>query len=830
MPPKRFALRAGQSAAALAALLVFAGCGIYLWLRTSLPRVDGAMTLRGLSAAVTVQRDQFGIPHISAQNVDDAMFALGFVQAQDRLFQMDMLRHFGEGRLSELAGKGTVGRDRLMRTLGLQHAAERQLNAIKPEVRKILADFAAGVNACIKYHSGAKQPYYYMLPGPEPWRPLDTLVIEKLMTLYLTQNMEREILHAQLASVLSSAELHQLFPSYPRDGPVTLQKLSQLYRSLPLGRLSALLPTGFRPRRASNNWVLDGAHTATGKPILENDPHLTYTAPPIWYLAEVEAPGFLLAGGMIPGIPFMVVGHNQSIGWGVTETGGDVEDLFIEKIDPKNPSHYLIPEGSLPFRTRHETIHVKGSSDVDFIVRSTRHGPVISDVDKPTDGQIAGTQYGGSRQFIGPDFSKAAASIVPKAQYVLALQATYLEGGDLTPQALWEIDNALNWQEFKSALRDYSAPQMNFVYADTGGTIGFFAPGRIPIRKSGNGWMPHPGWTGAYDWTGYVPFDRLPQAVNPPSGRFVTANNKIVPDSYQYFITDSWAPPYRAKRISSLLDKAPVQTITSTEAIAADVVSEMARQLLPLMLDAAKPDQETADAIHKLRLWHYAMDAEAPQPLIFIAWLRALNRDLFAPKLGPHFKSYWGLRPLVIKHILQGDSFWCGQSQQAAPATCARLVNRSLHEALSALHSRYGSDESRWRWGEAHVAQFNNPVLSRIPLLGSLFTVAVPAPGGPYTINAGDVNIGDNHGPYTDHSGPGLRMVLDFSDLSRSQFLMAPGISGNPLSAHYSDLVKGWRTFRWITLGRQKAVDALILRPKTDGATDASDNGRHSGL
>ncbi len=683
----------------------------------------------------------------------------------------------------------------------------RQLAQLAPPVRRSLERFAAGVNAYHRYHRGARFPLYYVVPGPGDWRPLDTLVVEKLMTLYLTRNLHGEIEHAELAGKVTAQGLRELFPAYPADGLVTLSDAKAALNTLPLHRLGELIPPEFGRINASNNWVLDGAHTVSGAPILENDPHLTYTSPAIWYLAEVKAPGLWLVGSMIPGIPFVAVGHNARVGWGMTETGGDVEDLFIERTDATDRNHYLTPNGWVPFQQRKEVVHVRGGKDVVLTVRSTRHGPVISDLAADGDGRVSPGGFGNRNP--AALVSAAAKKILPGRDYVLALEATYLNDSDRTPQAFWEMNRARNWSEFRQALSHFGAPQMNIVYADVGGTIGFMAPALIPIRKRGDGWIPHPGWTGEYDWTGFVPFEGLPQAVNTPAGYFVSANNKIVPDSFPYFISRDWADPYRADRIDELLVAGRKQSPDTTAVIAADIQSGMARQLLPLMMRMTKPHRKSEAAFRRLTFWDYRMRADAPEPLIFDAWLRAFNRELFEKRLGESFQDYWGFNPRPVFNILRGETSWCGPR---AGESCAAKLSRALDDAVAMLTKKYGPDSAKWRWGTAHLAEFRNPALSRVPLLGSLFDNPVPAGGGETTVDAGYMDIaGDN--PFADQGGPGLRMILDFSDLSRSRFLFAPGISGNPFSSHYGDLLKGWRNFDWIVLSQTDPVTTLKLVP-----------------
>ena len=652
-------------------------------------------------------------------------------------------------------------------------------------------------------------------------------MIGQVFSFYLAQNYRREIEHARLAKRVTPDELRELYPAYPKSGLVTLAALRPLFGRPPLDELARLLPPFSAQANASNNWVVDGAHSQTGAPILENDPHLTYTTPGIWYLAQIETKTLSLTGGFLPGVPFMVVGHNNRSGWGMTETGGDVEDLFVEKLDPQNPDDYLTPQGPQPFRTLHETIHVKGGADVPIDIRLTRHGPVISDVSTGGESMLS-------------SISTGVKSITPPGD-VLALQATFLEPGDKTPQALWEMDQAQSWEAFRKALRDYGAPQMNIVYADAGGTIAFMAPGRIPIRKTGDGWLPAPGWTGEYDWKGLIPFDALPRGVNPPSGRFISANNKIVPDGYPNFITRDWARPYRADRIAERLDQKPVQSLDSTSAIAADTVSLMARQLLPLMLQTKPADAASAKAEAILEGWDGDMRRNSPAPVILVAWMREFERELFERPLGDAFTDIGS----CVRSSSKRSSHGIRNGAAGRPANqgiAADVLSHSLQAAVAGLANAYGGGSDRWlsggdpgswRWGRIHPASFDNIALRHVPLIGWLFNQSIPAPGGNFTVNAGDMDISDGR-PYRDVTGPGLRMILDFSDLSKSRFLMAPGVSEDPFSPHYGDLLRGWRDFRWIVPDRAKPVATLTLKPprsnQNSSPTAAASKPRATGL
>jgi len=776
-------------------LVLIVGGGAYLYLRSSLPQVDGRIVVEGLKAEVTIARDGDGIPLITASSDEDAAFGLGYAHAQDRLFQMELMRRNGAGRLAEIFGPQAVAIDRQMRVLGLYGLAEAEFASLSAPVRRGLDAYAAGVNAFLATRQGALPPEFLMLRfTPEPWRPADTLVWGKLMDLLLAGNYRGELLRARLLRTLSPEDLALLYPDYPDDAPTTLAALARIYRQLPLDRLYAALPPAIGPIYASNNWVVDGAHSMSGGPLLANDPHLPFGAPGFWYLARLKTPQREIAGGTVAGAPFVVIGHNDRVAWGFTTTGGDVEDLFVEKIDPKDPGRYLTPDGkSEAFASRDETIAVKGAAPVSLTIRTTRHGPVLSDALPPGSAEEG---------------------------YVLSLAATFLTADDETAQALWGIDRAGDWDEFKTALQSWIAPQQNVVYGDSAGAIGFIAPGRIPIRKHGDGWLPAPGWTGENDWIGVIPFAELPQAENPASGRFVSANNKIVPKSYPYFLSRDWDLPNRAERITELLAATPLQTPDASAAIQADTLSIAARRLVPLMTrivpgsDPASEQKNTMarEAIERLNAWDFRMDADKVEPLLFTAWLRAFAHQVFLRHLGDAAADYWELKPEVIEAVLTAHPEWCARPGETA-GSCESLLAKTLDTALTELARDYGPEMLQWRWGRAHMALFTNPVFGRIALLRDWLQLRVPTPGGEDTVNRGSTTIRDPQHPYDQRFGAGLRVVTDLASPVDARMITVPGQSGNPLSPHYSDLMSRWRQFDWLVPGRAPPVSTLTLAP-----------------
>ena len=580
----RSAARLTAIAAILAAVLLAAG---YFYLRQSLPQTEGEIRLPGLGAAAEVMRDRYGVPHIFAASLEDASFALGYVHAQDRLWQMEMSRRIAAGRVAELLGAGALETDRFLRTLGVRRSAEANLRVLDAETRRLLDSYAAGVNAFLA--SGPVLPVEFWLTGaqPEPWTPADSIGWVKMMAWDLGGNFRNELLRMSLARTLPLARIHQILPPYPGEQPPVIADLKELYGTL---ERDAVQLAQFAPDNdglGSNNWVVSGARSASGKPLLANDPHLGLTAPPVWYFAHISVPGTNVIGSTLPGVPGIILGRNERIAWGFTNTGPDVQDLYIEKLDAAGG--YLAPEGRRPFQVIEETIRVKGAAPEKLRVRVSRHGPVISDV------------------------LRTAQDAAPRG-HVIAFAWTALAEDDRTMQAALKFARAREWQGFLAAARDFQSPQQNIVYADVEGNIGFVAAGRVPVRKPANdlkGLAPAPGWLEKYDWDGYLPFDQLPSSFNPASGALVTANHRITPPEYAHFISSDWQPPYRADRIQRLLDAAPRHTPQSFARIQADVVSLAMRDLRPRLLATRPRSEEARKALALLGKWDGAMAAGA---------------------------------------------------------------------------------------------------------------------------------------------------------------------------------------------------------------------------
>ncbi len=771
---------------ALVLLLVLLAGGSYVWLRTSLPQLDGTVAVTGdgstgggLQQAATIGRDDTGVVEIKAANEADAAFALGFAHAQDRLFQMDGMRRLGSGRLSEILGPDTLYTDQRMRILGLRRQAEAQYAGASPELRRLLEAYAAGVNAYLTQHKGAWPPEFVLLRyTPEPWTPIDSLIWGRLMALRLSGNAGDQMLNTYLQHALDgdlySLIVHRGTQSAGLDGP------SDGLDNGPGNGLAA-------SRAASNNWVVAGSRTASGKPILSNDPHLGLTSPSTWYLAKIVTPERTLIGATAPGLPLLVLGTNGHVAWGFTTTMGDVEDLYDEKLSPDDPNLYVTPDGTAPFATRTETVKVRGQPDAHFVVRSTRHGPVISDT-----------------PLAPPPPGSVLSLAPPPVGYVRSLAAAVALPDDHTPDALLRMSHATNGDEFRAALHDFAAPQQNIAYADTAGTIGFVAAGRVPVRRNlyDQSRLPVPGWTDATDWTGVIPFDSLPQQLNPPAGWIATANNDI--SAYgKGFISADFDPGFRYRRIAAVLSQAKSFTLDDTLALQQDILSanlrDTIREWLPML------DHHT-DIAASLEAWDGRMRRDQAEPLIAIAWMDQVARHLLADRMGAAYGNWWMWQTDTIRRIV-ADGRWCDAPGGPITRNCRPLLNAALDDALMDLGARYGADWRNWRWGDAHRVRFDNAFWSVVPVVNQLLNPDLPADGDNATVNNGtplppERPIGKGRasgthlapgGVFPDIHGPSMRFSIDMADPLNPVFALAGGQSGNPLSPHYDDLLRPWR-------------------------------------
>ena len=815
--------KTGWGVLAILGLAAVAAAGTFIWLRGSLPEIDGELTLAGLAAPVEVIRDEHGVPHIMAGSEEDALFALGFVHAQDRMWQMEMNRRIGAGRLSEVLGSAALGTDRLLRVLGLHRRARASLEHLSPGSRRRIAAYAGGVNAWLETRKGPLPPEFLILGfEPAPWTAADTAVWPKLMSLDVAREWTRDRMRLRLSRVLPPDRILDFYTPYRADKPrgvipsqsgaspssarasANSGMAGPLHRvgtdprrndPLPIdtassdrfisGMLSALAPSG--GHSGSNSWVVDGTRSVTGKPLLANDPHLGLTAPSVWYLAHLSWPGVDVVGATFPGMPVMVLGHNGHVAWGFTNTGPDVQDLFVEQVDPADSSRYLAPDGRRAFDVRRERIRVKDGEDVTLEVRESRHGPILDDAWSATDHHAG-------------------------AGRVFSLAWTALREDDLTLQAGLGLPHARDWESFVANARDFHSPQQNITYADVDGNIGYIAPGLIPVRRGHGeerpGTMPRPGWDASHDWQGFVPFDELPRVYNPPGGAIVTANHRIVPDRYPHHLTFEWAGGYRAQRIMEKLGEGGRHDVESFRALQQDRVSLFARALLPRLRRVPVPPGAVEAAVHARKLldsWDGAMDPGRPEPLIFHAWIWEFARLVSADELGALQRDAWGRKGPFIQRVLEERSVWCDDGSTAPVERCDEMLARALAVAVARIARDHGDDPDAWRWGDAHVAIAEHRPFGETPL-APLFNLAGAAPGSIYAVNAFSFSPLEEERPFASTHGPGFRAIYDLADLDRSLFIHSTGQSGNILSPRYRDFEEVWRDGGYVTVPTKPAA------------------------
>lgn len=784
---------------AVAGVLIAVIIGIVIaliWYRAaSQPQIDGKITLNGPKASIDIVRDREGIPHIYAKSPHDAYFALGFVHAQDRLWQLELNRRIAAGRMAEILGPAAVDTDRFLRALGVRRNAEAILANLAADTRATLDAYAAGINAYLATQPRPLPPEFLITgtPQPAPWQAVDSIGWQTMMAWDLGANWSQELLRMRLSQKLTLEQINEFLPPYPGDAVLATQDYTKMYRELAgttqqLQAVAAIAPPSFVDGMGSNNWVVSGALAASGKPLLANDPHLGLSAPALWYFAHLSAPGLNAIGATLPGIPGVVLGHNDRIAWGFTNTAPDVQDLYIERINPANPLQYQTPDGWADFKLRKEVIKVKGKPDVTLEVRDSRHGPIIT-------GAL-------------PIADKAP---LDAKRYAIAFAWTALRPDDLSIQAGLRISGAGNWQEFLERVKGFSSPQQNMVYADIEGNIGFIAPGRVPVRKPDNdlkGLAPAPGWDARYDWDGFVAFEDLPMQFNPVSQRIITANQKIVGADYPHFITSEWTLPFRADRITALIDASPKHSLDSFATIQKDHLSLAAQELLGLVRRTKPATARSENALRLLEKWQGAMDRDRAEPLVFNAWMREASRRIFEDELGPDLmRDYWEHRNMhasmvnVLKNQ-SGQGRWCQDTnvKSGTAQTCAVLLSAALEAALTDLKAKYGNDMTQWQWGKAHVARSEHRPFGKVAPLDRLFDIRVDSPGDTYTVNVGRYNLRDDKEPFASRHAASLRALYDLSDLENSRFIHSTGQSGNLLSPLYRNFAQRWADVSYLPM------------------------------
>ena len=830
----------------LIVLVLAVGLLAYYFASRSLPEYDSEREVAGLSRPIEIVRDNANVPHIFGEADEDVYFGLGYAHAQDRLWQMTMLRRTAQGRLSELFGPRTLEIDKLLRTLGLYDAAVRSVAVQDEYATEALNAYAAGVNAWLaEVNSGARgrgAPEMWLFNHPiSPWQPADSVAILKIMALQLTGHASSEVLRARLSLLLPEERLLDILPEDPTDGIAALPSQASLSPELaPLPRYAALvpgiapsaaaIPTPFggdplapvKPRGfagASNAWAAMPDRSATGGTLLANDPHLGLTAPTIWYLARLELNSGGVIGGTIPGLPLVLSGRNADLGWGLTTAYLDDQDIRIEEVNPENPQEYRTPDGWAPFATRDSIIRIKDGAAETLKLRFTENGPVL-----------APDQYD-------------VGSVTP-AGHVAALSWTALSPEDTSVSAGMEMMRAETVNGAIDALENLIAPAQNVTLADTSGNIALVVAGAMPARDANHqsrGRLPSYGYLPENRWDGRLPFSDNPLFRNPRGGIVGNTNNKTTDQDFPAHVSFEWGDTQRIFRWERLMQARQVHTRDSFIEAQLDTVSFTARSLLALMgadlwftgdpAPEGTPERRRQIALDLLSAWNGEMNEHLPEPLIYATWLREFNKRLIRDELGPLASEFAIADPVFVERVLRdidGASAWCDILQSAPVETCEVILRQSLDEALIWITETYGLAIEAVRWGDAHLAMHDHPVLGDVPVLDWIVNIRQSTSGGDNTLQRGRTSGTGEH-PFRNVHASGYRGVYDFADPDSSVFITATGQSGHPLSRFYDNLGERWRQGEYIPmsldpeLARAAAVGVTVLRPYSDEVNDAAE-------
>jgi penicillin amidase len=811
--------------------VLFAGSVLAVQMLRSLPRLDGTLQLPGLAKPVSIGRDASDVTHIHAASPLDAWRAMGFVHAQERGWQLEFNRRIMHGQLSEIMGPATLDTDKLMRTLGIMAMAQQQLKAMSPLAQAALQAYSEGIQSAWQTGAVRPSPEFQILGTRaggltgQAWTAEDSVGWALMMALDLGGNWGQEFARLSASKVLKHEQLWQLMPPYPGEKPATSVDLPALYAQLGVYATAAQSaqaapkpPTersdlaqwsadwvrdmGTLDGKGSNNWVVPASHTETGHPLLANDPHLALSAPAIWYFARLQAPASSwqgqalpaldVIGATLPGLPFVVLGRTRGVAWGFTNTGPDVQDLYLEQLDAQRADHYRTPNGWAPFDIRHETIRVKGQGDVTLKVRSTRHGPVISD---------AQPQYDG---------------LINKAAYAVSLRWSALTPDNHSIDAGLQANWAQNVAQLEKAFSMHHAPMQSVVMADTHGDVAFRAIGKVPLRSPQNdirGVAPAPGWLAQYDWQGWIPYAQNPglnTAQISAKGWHATANQNILPPGYPHFVGSDWTTPERFDRIEQLMAATSRHTMTSMQAVQNDVLSLGAKALLPTALKA-QPQHALGDQAMKLLAnFDGQMHANSSAALILNVWADELTRALLIPHLGAErFQALYGKRHfrLALEGILaRDDKFWCGD------VGCAPQVSLAMDRTLHRISAKLGKDVTQWRWGSWHPAISSHKPFGKVPVLRALFDVRVESAGDLFTVNVGQYWANDKTEPFANRHAASMRAVYDLSPAGDAVFIYQTGQSGHVFSPRSANMAREWSQGRYRALGWSDAEYAHQLR------------------
>lgn len=832
--------------------LIAAGLGVWTVMR-SFPQTTGALEVDGLQETVVVKRDGSGIPTLTAQTTDDLFFAQGFVHAQDRFWEMDFRRHVTAGRLSELFGESQVGTDKFLRTLGWHDIAQKEVDALPAETRGYYEAYAKGVNAYLAQRSGAELSLEYAVLGlqnadysPEPWTPVDSVAWLKAMAWDLRTNIEEETARSLLTQELTPEQMTELYPEYPFDqhpvivdhtwgalrpagsdptnlelaNPTVAAEVAEAAVAVAeagagpsgsgaLGELDAALAnvdaliTSQGEGVGSNSWVVAGEHTATGKPLLANDPHLGAEMPSVWNQMQLRcatvssACPFAVAGYSFSGLPGIVIGHNEQVAWGFTNLTTDVADLYIERIDG---SDYWQDGKRHPITTRTETLKVAGGDDIELDIRSTAHGPIVSGLtgdftsiaENPRFGVRSGVAESGQSV---DDAARSLSTDAPSGDFAVSLRWTALEPGS-TAEAIFDLNLAENFSDFRNAAVKFDVPAQNLIYADTDGNIGYQAPGRLPIRGAADGWLPQPGWDSAYDWRGYIPFASLPTSYNPESGYIVTANNAIASDAYPYFLSRDWDQGYRAARIVELLEaKIAAGGVTADDLRQIQMDQQMpAADALQRAFARTRSDRaEVEAALTTLAEWD-GQNAKDSAAAAYgnVLWKRVITLMTGGTGTSIPLDDQSRFALFFEQQLEQPDSAWW-QNTAAGVNSRTALLSLAAEQAYDELVTLQGTDQAKWNWGDLHAITLTNGSFgsSGVAPIEWLFNRGPIRVGGGSGVVDATGWVLDGEG-YATETVPSMRMIIDPSDWDASTWINLTGASGHAFHPHYVDQADDW--------------------------------------
>ena len=800
---------------ALLLLALIAGGFMWYLAARSLPDYNASYTVPAITAPVEIVRDSHAVPHIFGETDTDVLFGLGFAHAQDRLWQMELMRRTAQGRLSELFGPETLETDKLMRALDIYAISQRAVAAQTPETLALLTAYSAGVNAWVStvraQALGRGAPEFFLFNNAiAPWSPADSIALIKLMALQTTDKAGMEVLRAKLSFKLPPERLADILPDPVKAPSTTVPNFSSLFpearvqvaASTPAPRLSPVPPVGMAG--ASNAFAAAASRSASGGTLLASDPHLGLTTPGIWMLARLELQSGGVIGATIPGIPAVLIGRNKDLAWGLTASYLDDQDLYLERLNPQNPDEYLTEDGAMSFVHKASLIPVKGQDPVSYDIRWASGRPVL------------------------PKGAFGTDQIQPDG-HLFSLAWTGLTEADRSIQAEMDLMRSHSVASARSALQNMVAPSNNVTLAYRE-NIAIVAAGRQPERAIGNetlGRIPAQGWLAVNAWQGYYPFSQNPVVENPESGIVVNTNNALPTGAFPAHFSFDWGDTQRIKRATKLLNDRQFHTQSSFISIQTDTVSIAARTLLPLMgQNLWLADQGATPGTHKdrrrialelLSQWNGDMSQHDPEPLIYAAWVRALQRRLISDELGPLTRDIPRINPLFIERVFRntdGAGIWCDVKQSLEQETCQQMASVALDDALQELVRDYGRDINRWRWGAAHLAFQENKTLGKIPLVGLFANIWQETPGGDNTLLRGQTR-GTGATPYTNIHAAGFRMVVDFDNPDNSVYIAATGESGHLLSRYYDDLAVIWRRSEYIPM----SLDPGIARGAAAGIT-----------